>query len=294
MYMSYSKNPHLPKVRMKAVNLVIQGWSIRKVARYFGVEPSTVCRWKKKDKNNGMRPIETESSRPHSHPHALKARVVEAIVSKRREHNRCAEVVFEELKNVGIEVSLSSVRRTLDRQGLIKKRSLWKKWHFSLPRPDAINPGDLLQIDTIHIQLRDGSKFYVYTLIDLVSRWAYAKVTTKINTWESLLFVREATRRALFRFSMLQSDHGSEFSSWFTEQVSSRGTKHRHSRVRQCNDNAYVERFNRTIQEECLNKVSRNITCYKKAIRKYLPYYNGRRLHMGIKFKFPLEVLRSY
>jgi len=48
-------------------------------------------------------------------------------------------------------VSLSSVKRTLEHQGLIRKRSPWKRWHFTLPKPEVEKPGDLIQIDTLHI-----------------------------------------------------------------------------------------------------------------------------------------------
>ena len=67
-----------------------------------------------------------------------------------------------------------------------------------------------MQIDTIHIQPRDSAKFYIYTLIDLYSRFACA-VVTRINTHQSLKFVQEAQRLAPFAFKVIQSDHGVSF-----------------------------------------------------------------------------------
>ena len=230
MYMSYSKNPHLPRVRMEAVNLVLQGWSTRKVGRYFGVGSSTVSKWLRRDRNHGLRPIETLSSRPKSHSRQLSKEKIDAIVMQRKKHHRCAEIVHRELQNQGIVISLSSVKRTLKRQGLIRPRSKWKRWHFSEARPQAILPGDLVQIDTIHFVVGDR-RFYAYTLIDIASRWAYAKVSMRINTHNSLSFVKEAMALAPFAFKMMQSDHGSEFSTWFTENLSVVGINHRHIRV---------------------------------------------------------------
>ena len=290
--MSYSKNPHLPRVRMEAVNLVYQGWNQRKVARHLGLGSGTVSKWLKKDRNWGLRPIPTLSSKPKFHPKQLSIQKVEAIVKQRKKHNRCAEIVHRELQNQGIIVSLSSVRRTLKRQGLIKKRSHLKRWHFSEPRPLAVLAGDLVQIDTIHFVVL-GKRFYVYTLIDIASRWAYAKVSMRINTYQSLKFVRDAQSVAEFKFKMIQSDNGQEFSTWFTERIGKFGLAHRHSRVRKSNDNAHVERFNRTLQEECLNKVNQDVKSFKKAIKQYLPYYNGQRLHLGINFKTPLECVQA-
>lgn len=292
--MAYSSNPHLPKVRMQAVMLVRKGWAIRKVARYLGFHHTAVMRWVKKAPEDGRRIIPTESSRPKSNPWALKREIVEAIVEQRKKHKRCGKIIHQELKNRGIAVSLSSVNRTLKRCWLLRERSPWKRWHSSFPRPEVKNAGDLLQIDTIHVVPRQGERFYVYTLIDIFSRWAYAKVVDHINTHESLKFVLEAKKKAPFVFGVLQSDHGSEFSSWFTENIGVFGILHRHSRVRQSNDNAHVERFNRTIQEECLDELRQLPEEFEKAIQRYIPYYNNERLHLGINMLTPAQVvLRS-
>lgn len=292
MYMSYSKNPYLPKVRMEAVNLVYQGWSTRKVGRHFGVGTSTVSKWVRRDHHWGLCPIPTLSSRPGSHPKQLKKEMVDAIVKQRKKRNRCAEVVHRELLKQGIAVSLSSVKRTLKREGLIRHRSPWKRWHFSEARPEAILAGDLVQIDTIHFVI-GNRRFYVYTLLDVASRWAYAKVSLRINTYQSLRFVKEAMAAAGFNFKMIQSDHGSEFSVWFTEHIGKLGIAHRHIRVRKSNDNGHIERFNRTLQEECLNKVDQIPKAFQKAINDYLPYYNNQRLHLGLNFKTPIECVQA-
>ncbi|MCH7660077.1 MAG: transposase [Euryarchaeota archaeon] len=69
---------------------------------------------------------------------------------------------------------------------------------------------------------------------------------------------------------------------------------HRHSRVRTPNDNAHLERINRTIQDECMSRIPRSLRSYQKEIPEYLHYYNTERPHMGLNFKTPTEVLRSY
>lgn len=290
--MPYTNNIQAARVRRDAAFFAM-GHGVRTTARRYGVSPGTITKWVEKTKLYGYHPIPTLSSRPHSSPDALARETVEAILQIRRRRGRCAEVVHHELLREGISVSLSSVKRTLERHGLIKKRSPWKRWHFTLPRPEAEKPGSLVQIDTIHIaprRLLVFPKFYVYTLLDVFSRWAFARVSARINTHKSLFFVREAARRAPFSFAMLQSDHGSEFSTYFTEQIR---VSHRHSRVRQPNDNGHLERFNRTIQEECLNNVRINPRSYQRAIDEYLPYYNNERLHMSLNFKTPSECFQA-
>jgi len=283
----------MPKVRLQAVELVRKGWSARKVGRYLGFHHTAVMKWVEKSKIYGYHPIPTRSSRPKTSPNALPREMVSEIIKERVGRRRCAEHVYHALKNRGVEVSLSSVKRTLDRCNLTKKRSPWKRPHDATLRPEITHSGALVQSDTIHIRLPDGHKLYVYTLIDLFSRWAYAETVEKIGAEPSVQFVRRAKRRASFKFEMIQTDHGPEFSTWFTHSLQRMNIKHRHSRVRRCNDNAHVERFNRTLQEECLDRTAHTIPSFKKALKLYLPYYNNERTHMGIDYKTPQQVVLS-
>jgi len=287
--MAYTTNPNISKVRRDAVNLVrYKGWSIRQVAIRFGFNPSTISRWCKR--GTGWHPIETRSSRPKTSPNALSKEIISLIIQKRNGHRRCGQVIHQELLREGIKVSLPSVQRTLDRCHLLKKRSPWKRPHDSTPRPLALCPGALMQIDTVHIILPSGERIYIYTIIDLYSRWAHAEVLEKIGAKISVGFVKRAQGVSTFKFKMIQTDHGSEFSTWFTHGLWALGYTHRHSRVRQANDNAHIERFNRTIQEECLDRTT--YSNFHKAISQYLRYYNNERLHMGLNYQTPLEVLQ--
>jgi len=155
----------------------------------------------------------------------------------------------------------------------------------------ALKPGDLVQIDTIHLT---PGVLYIYTLIDIFSRWTRARVSERINTRRSLLFAIDSQRTFPFRFNMIQSDHGQEFSTWFTEHIRKRDISHRHSRVRKPTDNGYVERFNRTLKDECLKGLPKTLRSYKKVIPEFINYYNTERLHLSLNLKTPQQVLPSY
>ena len=293
MYMPYITNPHLPRLRMEAAKLVLEkDWSTRQAARYTGFNQSTIARWVEKARHTTRNIIPTESSRPSHHPNELSPETVKAIIDYRKKHRRCAKVLHYLLLKDGIKTSLSSVKRTLRKFGFTN-HSRWKKWHKYLPRPLAEKPGILVQIDTVW-QGIPKERLYLYTLLDVCSRWAFALPVERINTHRSLSFVKTAQGISPFRFQTLQSDHGSEFSPWFTKRINEYGLAHRHSRVRTPSDNGHLERFNRTIQEECLSRVSRSLNIWKKEIPEYLRYYNSERPHMALSMKTPLEVMRSY
>lgn len=287
----YTTNPQMPKLRARAVNMVLSGQSVSEVARYFGYSKSAVSKWVKKSPPSRVHFIPTLSSRPHHHPRELGEDIVEKIIEYKRRYKRCSEVIHQHLINDGIEVSLNSVKRKLDYAGLIKKRSPWKRLHLPLERPKALKPGDLVMVDTIHLMINEKKRIYVYTLIDVYSRWCYAWATDRINSQVSVKFLRKAQGLAPFKFGCIQSDHGSEFSQNFSERIR---VIHRHSRIRKPNDNSYLERFNRTLQEECLKELPVDIRTFNRKLPKYLNYYNTERLHMGINFQTPISLINCF
>jgi transposase InsO family protein len=285
----YTNNPKMPKIRRDAV-LFANKHGVRVAARHYGFSPGAICAWKKEASKIGLHPIPTQSSRPKSHPKQLTETVTDQIVTIRLEHNRSAEVVHKRLKDEqGIEISLSSVKRTLDRRGLLRKRSPWKRFHHSAPRPEALKPGDLVEVDTIHLMTSAKTRIYVFTCIDVYSRWAYARAYDNANTRNAINFLKKAQAEALFTFTMVQSDNGPEFSTHFTQRIP---IDHRHSRVRRPNDNAHLERFNRTLQDECLDCRRPDISTINTQLPEYLKWYNEKRHHFGLKLETPLSVIK--
>lgn len=264
------------------------------MARHTGFNQSSIVRWVEKLRmNNYGHTIPTESSRPHSHPSELSAEMVQAIIDYRLKYQRCAEVVHYFLERDGYCVSLSSVKRTLKRNEMTKY-SKWKKWHQYGERPKAEKPGILVQIDTILDGPADEERLYIYTMLDVCSRWASAMPVLKIGTHASWEFIQYSQQDLPFEVKMIQSDHGAEFSKWLTKMLEANEIQHRHSRVRTPTDNAYVERFNRTIQQECLSRVPKTLEAYQKAIPDFLHYYNFERPHMGLNMLTPHQVMQSY
>lgn len=287
--MSYTKNPHVPKVRRDAANMVHRGFTPTEVGRRFGVGSSTICKWVKKSKMYGYHPIPTLSSKPKHHPNQLSNDLVWKIFHQKMKTKRCAEVIHQELLNQKIITSLSSVKRTLDRTGLLKKRSIYKRYHPPADRPYPLKSGDLVETDTIHRMINKKKRLYIFTLIDVYSRWVYAKAYESMSSARGVEFIQEAQRHAPFHFEMIQSDHGPEFGKWFVERIRK---SHRYTRIGKPNDNSHIERFNRTLQEECLDKVETDVNKINCALKEYLRYYNNERLHLGLNLKTPMQFIK--
>lgn len=290
--MAYTVNPKLPRLRAKAVEMVRNGQSVTEVARYFGFSKGAVSKWCKKVPLGGASELPTASSAPKQHPWKTEEMVRNRICELRLElKGRCAQVIQAHLAEEGIKTSVRTIQRELERRNLLKKYSPWKKRFLSGERPKAEFPGDLVQMDTIHLMKSEKKRIYVYTLIDVCTRIAFAKASKKATSGITLSFFKEALKKTKINPACTQSDHGPEFGKYFSSRLQN---NHRHSRVRKPNDNAHIERFNRTIQEELLTNLPKDVKLINKELPKYLDYYNTKRKHLGLGLKTPAEALKVF
>ena len=288
MNMAYTTNEKVGKVRVLAIRMVLSGKSTREVARYFGYNQSTILRWyQRRNEAWHNQELPTRSSRPHTSPKRTPKELEAKIINIRKETKRCSEVVYEYLKKENVAVSLSTVKRVLKRYGCLKERSRWKKRRIYPIRPDIAKQGDLVEFDTIHFVDKYNKRLYVYTALDVYSRYGYAMISKKSNTHQTLRFLKKVKEYFPFEIRCIQTDNGPEFGKFFTDNCH---IKHRHNHPRSPNENGHLERFNRTLQEE----IPKNDLCIfsKEDVLKYLEHYNLKRMHMGIKFKTPQEMIK--
>jgi len=295
------------------------------VANRCGVHRSTIWRWKQKwnslnqniQLTNDYRPsgayaksypssfrlgaclwrIATNSAAPHTSPHAISKYVVAIVLELRRTLNRCAEVIWYHLTTVrGVSISLSSVHRILRRHHQYDGARKNRVRPDNPIRPLPTQPGELVQTDTIHyICPKTYQRRYVYTVIDLYSRMTYAEMHTHIRPGIAAAVVMRAQQACGFRFAMVQADNGPEFGRYFEQVLNSHTIQVRHSRLGRPNDNAHIERFNRTIQEECLgNRIYQSVATatLQGKIDQYIEFYNTKRIHLGIQLHTPIQMLQ--
>jgi transposase InsO family protein len=320
--MAYSNNPNLPKARATAMRLLIaDDLPSQTVANRCGVHRSTIWRWKQKwlklnenvQLTNASRinrtpgekfrqaalrwRIATVASRPRSSPNAISDAIIRRIMELRHMLKRCAEVIWHHLNFIeDIRVSLSSVHRILRRHHAYDGARKNRVRSDNPARPLPAAPGELVQMDTIHyICPQTYRRRYVYTVIDLYSRMAHAEVHSQIRPGIAARVVERAQEAVGFRFSLVQTDNGPEFSRYFEHSLAKRDVAVRHSRLGRPNDNAHIERFNRTIQEECLgSRISSRVAnaTLQAKLDQYIEYYNTRRVHLGLELQTPGSMLR--
>jgi putative transposase len=68
----------------------------------------------------------------------------------------------------------------------------------------------------------------------------------------------------------------------------------RHSRPHRPNDNAHIERFNRTLRQECIGQYmsqTKSLDYVQSKLDSFLDYYNNERVHLSLECQTPTEFL---
>lgn len=199
------------------------------------------------------------------------------------------------LTQEGIQVSLSSVRRTLAKHHEYDRPKHTKKlYRRNIKRPSVKQPGDLVEIDAVHlVDPSARTRKYVYTAIDLATRMSYARVFPKLSPTYSLQTILEAERYMGFKSKVVQADNGSEFNGFFRDRLNGQSITLRHTRPHHPNDNAHIERFNRTLRKECIGNYmseTRTFDDVQSLLNSFLDFYNHDRIHLGLNYKTPASM----
>ena len=301
--------------------LIREQCPVHTVANRCGVPRSTVWRWTRKwdvlnqdvQMDNPNRPrrvysrenhlsrcawrIPTDSARPRTSPTAVSEDLARLVLAVRAQLKRCAEVVWHHLVTVlAVSVSLSSVRRILRRHHCFDGARKPRVRRDNPRRPQVTRPGELVQTDTIHhVDPKTGRRLYYYTVIDLFTRMTYVILVPKLSPGNAARAVLEAQHHWGFSISLVQADNGPEYGRYFEQTLTRHALPTRHSRLHRPNDNAHIERFNRTIQEECIGRYwnrSVPLPSQQAKLSAWLEYYHTQRVHLGIQLLTPMQMLQ--
>lgn len=178
--------------------------------------------------------------------------------------------------------------RILERLPKKKKKKLRRKGY------QPTQPGDLVQIDTI-VKFINGLKRYIITAIDLNSDFAFAYAYTTASSLNTKDFFDKLSSVAPFTVKRVQTDNGSEFEHHFRDYLKEKNIIHYHNYPRRPQMNAFVERFNRTIQEEFVNWnqqiLGYDLDEFNHKLINWLLWYNTERPHHSLKMISPMKFI---
>jgi transposase InsO family protein len=283
---------YCPEFRTKMMVLHEQGVSLAELSAEYGVARPVLSRWWgrfQRDEVDGLEPL---SRRPLRSPTRI-SQAAEGEILRWRGRGWGAA-------RIGVQLGLGkgTVQRVLERAGQNR-----------LPRPqrkpprryEKQRPGELLHLDIKFLPaLRNARWDYEFAAVDDYSREAVAWITTEATSAHATLFLERLVAALPYRIEAVMTDNGLAFSmkrafhcdrlTRFQQACRSLGIEHRLLRPYAPECNGKVERFFRTVDEECFY-VQRLFTmkARSRALDEFVWYYNHERPHLSLAGKTPFQ-----
>jgi transposase len=232
--------------------------------------------------------------KPYSRTWNRTGKEIENLVEALRESfNIGPDRIMAMLDEQGIKLARATVYRILVRKKLLptKKtiRRNYKKYTLGYP-------GAELQIDATFLEGRKS--WVIFAGVDDHTRWGFAKLYPRCTVSNNIDFLNNILKEAPFPIQAIRTDNGNENTKAFTNKCQKHNITHVRNKPRMPIHNGKVERFHRTVQEECLWRITTNhpkeILDYE--LNRYLGFYNFHRHHfgLGMEGKTPFSKLKHF
>lgn len=283
----------------------------------FGADRKVISRWRQRLKQSGgqLQALVPRSTRPQHVRHSvIPSEVIAFIRQLREEHPRIGKDKIKPLLEAycdqhGLKcLSASTIgnlikkyRLNLQKSGRIyhNPNSAWAQKQASKtkrqrvkhsPRPQEF--GYILS-DTVE-RIVDGLKYYFYNGIDAKMKFALSLMYPRLTSQNNQDFFQRFQRVYPGRIRIWQTDNGQENLGVFDTTLTQAGIQHVFSYPRCPKINAFIERYNRTLQEEFIDNHLDSILdhhLFAQQLAEYLIFYNCQRPHQALNMLSPLQYL---
>lgn len=278
--------------------------------RYFGIAPKTFYKYLNRFDSADIRSLEPRSRAPQRVRQRQITLEQEQRVIKLRQkymHYGKEKLRQEYLELYGEDISCHKIYYTIRKHNMYRDKTKIqenrrrsssranKQRISSLKRRNKQALGHLIQVDTIVLHLF-GVKRYILTGIDKYGKLAYGRCYKSQSSYSARDFLIRLNYLFDDNIVNIQTDNGSEFSKYFERACSKLDISHYYSRVKTPKDNAVIERFNRTLQEEWLSdgNFTDNIDEMNRRLTVWLEFYNFKRRHWSLDNMSPMDYLIKY
>ena len=149
----------------------------------------------------------------------------------------------------------------------------------------------------------DSVVVYIYNIrhnfmccIDIYTKFAHVRKVKTLSSLQAKLTLKEFQELSPHKIHTIQTDNGSEFFKHFHKYLEQQGIKHQFIYPKSPRINGVIERFNRTIQEEFINRndeIYYNLEAFQVKLDKYLSWYNTKRPHMALNYLSPQQFINN-
>lgn len=293
------------KQRLKAIDwLRFHNNNISLTARHFGLNRETIRDWLKRFNQAGALGLNDKSHRPKNTRKPITDwKIISEIVKIRRQYSAWSKYkIGKILARQNIIVSASTVGRVLKRKGLINKKVSEKRSKAAknprkrFPRGFKIAyQGDMVQIDTKHINLIGGMKIYQFTAIDVLTKRRILRYYFSLASKNGANFLRFCLQRFPFQIRNIQTDNGPEFLKHFDNLCKELNIPHYFIEPRHPKQNTYVENSHGSDEKEFYQQsnICSDIKEMQKRLEQWEYTWNYVRPHEALGYLTPDEYLNK-
>ena len=288
---------HDPVFRAKLMAMHQQGVTFSALSAEFGIAREVLSRWWGRYEADDLAGLQPHSRRPHTSPTHITVRVERQILGLRRRHLSAARIAH------ATRVGHGTVQRLLANHGV---NQLPRPPRAKAKRYEKQRPGELVHIDFKYLPaLRNARHDFEFAAVDDFSREAVVWITTESTSAAATTFLEHVAATLpypieavltdnAFAFTMRHAQHA-ERRTRFQQACGALGIAHHLLRPYAPQSNGKVERFFRTINDECLHvRPLFTFAARDRAVEDFVWYYNHERPHFSLAGMTPVGRRQLY
>lgn len=286
-----------PVLRAKLMALHQQGVPLTRLSAEYGIAREVLGRWWKRYQADDLVGLTPLSRRPEQSPTRLSAAVARQVLRLRTQRLSAVRIAHT------LGVGHSTVHRVLVRHGVS---------HLPQPaRPKArryekLRPGELLHLDLKFLPaLRNARHDFEFAAVDDFSREAVVAIRTEQTSRDAAAFLEHVVATLPYRIEAVLTDnalaftmrfaHRADRQTRFQQACTALGIRHLVLRPYAPQSNGKVERFFRTVDDECLHvRPLFTFAARSRAVDQFVWYYNHERPHLSLGGMTPVQRRKLY
>lgn len=263
--------------------------SAKKLTNMIGISSSKYHSWKNRfelpNNHNGMIPKK----------HWILGWEKEAIIryAKNNITQGYRRLTYMMIDDDVVAVSPSTTYRVLKTAGLLNKWNKVKKSSKGNGFTQPTAPHEHWHTDIKYVNFQ-GTFLFLISVIDGYSRFIiHHELRRSMQEFDVQITIQRALEKFPNAKPRLISDNGSQYISRdFAEFIKLAGLQHIRTSVAYPQSNGKIERYHRTINEECLKPKSMiNLVDARNQILEFVNLYNTKRLHSSLFYLTPEDFL---